>query len=121
MLSEVPSTERDARPADIEGKTPKEGPGNAASGTKFTGESGEEEGEGSEREEESVQDIVVVGEESADSEACVDVLSWWRWTWSAAAVEAGLLCGCAWLAYGLLSKLEPGKPIVLGSTTVTDS
>jgi hypothetical protein len=44
----------------------------------LTGESGEEEGDGSERGEESVVDSVVVGEESADSDACVEVLSWCR-------------------------------------------
>lgn len=38
------------------------------SGTRFTGESGDEEGEGSESEDESVQEAVVVGEEPADSE-----------------------------------------------------
>jgi hypothetical protein len=45
------------------------------SGTRFIGESGDEEGDGSEREEESVHDAVVVGEDPADSEFCVDVLS----------------------------------------------
>jgi hypothetical protein len=45
-------------------------------GSRFTGESGDEDGEGSEREDESVQEAVVVGEEPADSEFCVDVLSW---------------------------------------------
>lgn len=68
-------TEREARPTDMEENPPKEGPGNAASGTRFIGESGEEEGDGSERDEESVPDIVVVGDESADPDICVDVLS----------------------------------------------
>jgi len=49
---------------------------NVCRGSRFTGESGEEEGDGSERSEESVQDTVVVGEDSADSVVCVDVLSW---------------------------------------------
>jgi hypothetical protein len=44
-------------------------------GIRFIGESGEDEGDASERGEESVVDKVVVGEESADSEVCVDVLS----------------------------------------------
>jgi hypothetical protein len=48
---------------------------NEDSGRRFTGESGDEEGEGSEREEESVHEAVVVGEDPADSEFCVDVLS----------------------------------------------
>lgn len=52
----------------IEGKAPNVVPGKALRGTKLTGESGEEDGEGSESEEESVQDTVVVGDESADSE-----------------------------------------------------
>jgi hypothetical protein len=45
------------------------------SGIKLTGESGEEDGEGSEREAESVVDMVVVGDESADSVFWVEVLS----------------------------------------------
>lgn len=39
------------------------------------GDSGEELGDGSVREDESTVDIVVVGDESVESEACVDVLS----------------------------------------------
>jgi hypothetical protein len=38
-------------------------------GIRLTGESGDEDGEGSERSEESVHDTVVVGEDSADSVA----------------------------------------------------
>lgn len=59
----------------IEGSPPKEVPGKALRGTRFTGESGEDEGEGSESEEESVHETVVVGDESADSDACMDALS----------------------------------------------
>jgi hypothetical protein len=40
------------------------------------GDSGEELGEGSDNEDESTVDIVVVGDESVESEVCVDVLSW---------------------------------------------
>lgn len=43
-------------------------------GIRFTGESGEDDGEGSERSEESVHDTVVVGEDSADSVARLEVL-----------------------------------------------
>lgn len=43
-------------------------------GSRFTGESGEDDGEGSERSEESVHDTVVVGEDSADSVARLDAL-----------------------------------------------
>lgn len=50
--------------------------GKLLSGIRFMGESGEEEGEASDRGEESVVDSVVVGEESADSEVCVKVLPW---------------------------------------------
>jgi hypothetical protein len=50
-------------------------PENEDSGTKVIGDSGEELGEGSDKEEESTVEIVVVGEESVESEACVDVLS----------------------------------------------
>jgi hypothetical protein len=58
----------DSMPKVVEGKL--------FSGMRWTGESGEDEGEGSERDEESVVDRVVVGEESADSEVCVEMLSW---------------------------------------------
>jgi hypothetical protein len=44
-------------------------------GRMMTGDSGEELGDGSVSADESAVDIVVVGEESVDSEACVDVLS----------------------------------------------
>lgn len=50
-------------------------PGKLFKGMRLIGESGEEEGDGSDRGDESVVDSVVVGDESADSDACVDVLS----------------------------------------------
>ena len=45
------------------------------SGIKVSGESGDDDGDGPERGEESVVESVVVGEESADSEVRVEVLS----------------------------------------------
>lgn len=39
------------------------------------GDSGEELGDGSESDDESTVEIVVVGDESVESDACVDVLS----------------------------------------------
>jgi hypothetical protein len=39
------------------------------------GDSGDELGEGSDSEEESTVDMVVVGDESVESEVCVEVLS----------------------------------------------
>lgn len=54
-------------PNDVEGKLLR--------GIRLTGESGDDEGEGSDKGEESVVDRVVVGEESADSDICVEVLS----------------------------------------------
>jgi hypothetical protein len=48
---------------------------NDDSGKIVTGDSGEELGDGSVNAEESAVDIVVVGDESVDSDACVDVLS----------------------------------------------
>lgn len=45
------------------------------SGMMVTGDSGDELGEGSVREDESAVDMVVVGDESVDSDAWVDVLS----------------------------------------------
>lgn len=64
-------TERLAMPE----RPPKGVGANVWRGIRFTGESGDEDGEGSERSEESVHDTVVVGDDSADSVACVDVLS----------------------------------------------
>jgi len=83
---------------------------NVVSGIEFTGESGEEDGEGSERSEESVQDTVVVGDDSADSAVvCVDVLS---------------LCLCVASLLGRRPGSESLGSLVasmarLGSTTVT--
>jgi hypothetical protein len=54
---------------------PKLDPGKEESGTKVIGDSGEELGDGSDNEEESTVDIVVVGDESVESEVFVDVLS----------------------------------------------
>jgi hypothetical protein len=48
---------------------------NEESGTIVTGDSGEDEGDGSDNDEESAVEMVVVGEESVDSEHCVDVES----------------------------------------------
>jgi hypothetical protein len=48
---------------------------NDESGTSVIGDSGEELGDGSDNEDESTVDIVVVGDESVESDACVDVLS----------------------------------------------
>lgn len=60
---------------------PKVPPGKDDSGRRVMGDSGDELGEGSEREDESTVDMVVVGEESVESDACVDVLCrcWWEW------------------------------------------
>ena len=54
----------------------KEGGAKLESGMMFTGESGDEEGDGSERSDESAHDTVVVGDDSADSVVWVDVLLW---------------------------------------------
>ena len=68
--------------AAIDGSPPNEVAGKEFRGTRLTGESGDEDGEGSDNDEESVHETVVVGDESADSEFCVDVLSWCLWAWS---------------------------------------
>jgi hypothetical protein len=59
------------------GSPPKLVAGKELSGIKLTlmGESGDDEGDGSDKDEVSVVKVVV-GEESADSEFWVDVLSW---------------------------------------------
>lgn len=53
---------------------------NEDNGTSVIGDSGEELGDGSDSEDESTVDTVVVGEESVESDACVEVLSrcWWE-------------------------------------------
>lgn len=48
---------------------------NDDSGMRVIGDSGDELGDGSDNDDESTVDIVVVGEESVESEACVEVLS----------------------------------------------
>lgn len=48
---------------------------NDDNGTSVIGDSGDELGDGSDNEEESTVDIVVVGDDSVESDACVDVLS----------------------------------------------
>lgn len=59
----------------VDGRPPKLVAGKEFRGIRLTGESGEDDGDGSESEEVSVVNVVV-GDESADSEFCVDVLSW---------------------------------------------
>jgi hypothetical protein len=71
MLSTISRRLNESKPPG-----PNVDPGNEDKGTSVTGDSGEELGEGSESEEESKVEIVVVGDESVESEACVDVLSW---------------------------------------------
>lgn len=61
---------------EIGGRAPKEVAGKDDRGIRLTGESGEDEGEGSDNGEESLVDRVVVGDDSADSDAWVEVLSW---------------------------------------------
>ena len=61
----------------VEGSPPKLVALNEFKGIRLTGESGEDDGDGSDKEEVSVVKVVV-GEDSADSEFCVDILSWWR-------------------------------------------
>lgn len=101
----------------MEGKAPNVVPGKALRGTKLTGESGDEEGDGSESEEESVHDTVVVGDESADSEACMELFSrcWWL---------GDKIGGCSSVVVGSGPNigLQAGSmSIILGSTTVTVS
>lgn len=57
-------------------RMPNEVDGKLLRGIRLTGESGDEDGEGSDSGEESVVDSVVVGEESADPDICVEALSW---------------------------------------------
>lgn len=59
--------------------TPNEVAGKLLSGIRLTGESGDDDGDGSDSGDESVVESVVVGEESADSDICVDALSWCLW------------------------------------------
>ena len=61
--------------AASDGKPPNVVAGKDDRGIRFMGESGEEEGDGSDSGDESDVDGVVVGDESADSDAWVEVLS----------------------------------------------
>ena len=100
----------------MDGRPPKLVDGKAFKGTRLTGESGDEEGEGSDSDEESVHDTVVVGDESADSDVWVDVLSrcWWfggiAGGWRSCEGSQGN-CGLHF----------DSTPTILGSTTVTVS
>lgn len=61
-----------------------------------TGDSGDGPGEGSVMLEESIVDIVVVGEESVESDAEVEVLSrcwWWKFEYGGGVFEALCRCG----------------------------
>lgn len=64
----------DDRPDDKPESPPNVVAGKELRGIKLTGESGEDDGDGSERDDVSVVSVVV-GEESADSEFCAEVLS----------------------------------------------
>lgn len=50
--------------------SPNDDPENGDSGTRVMGDSGDELGEGSDSEDESTVDMVVVGDESVESDAC---------------------------------------------------
>ena len=58
----------------LKASMPNDAPGKEDRGISVMGDSGEELGEGSERDDESMVEMVVVGEESVESDACVDVL-----------------------------------------------
>lgn len=60
-----------------------------------TGDSGDELGEGSVKDDESAVEIVVVGDESVDSEVCVDVLSR---CWCCVGLGLSISCG-DWFAF----------------------
>lgn len=66
-LSDMVRSSRECIPKPFEEKEER--------GRMMTGDSGDELGDGSVRADESAVEIVVVGDESVDSEACVDVLS----------------------------------------------
>ena len=87
---------------------------------RLTGESGDEEGDGSERGEESAVESVVVGEESADSEACVEVLSWCLCIASGGMTPGRRVC-CS-MCVGFDRGAQAGSTVMnFGSTTVTVS
>jgi len=86
------------------------------------GDSGEELGDGSDNEEESTVEIVVVGDESVESDACVDVLSvcWCEcicaiWCSSVCGCNDGCLVLCAVLLESLGSGPRPGFSITVAS------
>lgn len=100
---------------DMGGRAPKDVAGKEDRGIRLTGESGEEEGEGSDNGEESLVDRVVVGDDSADSDAWVEVLSW------CLCVGSEGIIGRMWWT-GLASGFPVASiSINLGSTSVTVS
>lgn len=102
------------------GRAPKDVAGKDDKGMRLMGESGEEDGEGSDKEDESVMDRVVVGDDSADSEACVDVLSWCLWWIESEGIVAGRRC-CEGMGFPSDGAHEVSISIILGLTTVTVS
>lgn len=99
-------------------RLPKVVAGKLLRGMRLTGESGDEDGEGSEREAESVVDSVVVGEESVDSDIWVEVLSWCLWVGSVGIMAVRK--GCCWEGFMRPGALD-SMPANLGSTRVTVS
>lgn len=100
----------------VDGRPPKWVAGNEFRGIRLTGESGEEDGDGSEREEVSVVKVVV-GDESADSEFWVDVLSWCRCEGSGNGRSA---CCCDNPVANCAGAQDGSKSISLESTIVTN-
>jgi hypothetical protein len=109
---------------------PKVDPENEDNGTRVIGDSGEELGEGSDKEDESTVDIVVVGDESVESDACVDVLSrcWCEWMRELSLSYSGcgwVWKGRCWLRYELVGNFvgasTPEASIKFASMSYTDA
>lgn len=77
----------------VDDKPPNVVAGNEFSGIRLIGESGEDDGEGSDNEDVSVVKVVV-GDESADSEFCVEVLSLCRCRVSVVGIGRKCCCSC---------------------------
>lgn len=86
------------------------------------GDSGEELGDGSDNDDESTVEIVVVGDESVESDACVDVLSrcWCEcicalWCSSGCGRNNDCFGACAVLLDSLGSGPRPGLSMTVAS------
>jgi hypothetical protein len=106
--------ESDIVKPDMLPRPPKDVAPNEDRGMRFIGESGDEDGEGSDSEEESVHEASVIGEDSADSVMCDEALLWPRDTSAPRCAVRNSECES-------VGSFTASEPMNFASTNVTDS